>query len=58
MKIRAVGAELLDVDRQIAEWTNRHDKANSCFSKICERAKNLSKKCFTLLLTCNYFNKG
>jgi hypothetical protein len=33
MKPRPVGAELFHVDKDI------HDKAKSCFSKFCERAK-------------------
>ena len=34
IKIRPVIAELFHVDGQ----TDGHDKANSCFSQICERA--------------------
>jgi len=33
MKIRPVGAELFYANRQ----TNRHDAANSRFSKFCEK---------------------
>jgi len=34
MKIRPVGAELFHADGQ----TDRHDKANSCFSQFCASA--------------------
>ena len=38
MKIQPSGAKLFHVDRELVGWTNRHDEANSCFSKFCERA--------------------
>jgi len=34
MTIRPVGAELFQMDGQ----TDRHDKANSCFSQFCKCA--------------------
>jgi len=39
MKIRLVGAELFQVDRR----TDRHDEANSRFSKFWERAEKEDK---------------
>jgi len=40
-KIRLVKAELLHADRgkdgQTDRWADRHDEANSRFSKVCER---------------------
>jgi hypothetical protein len=41
MKIRSVGAELFLADRRTDELTDRSDKANSRFSKFCERAYTL-----------------
>jgi len=38
MKIRLVGAELLHVDRQTVERTDRYDEANSRFSQFCKCA--------------------
>jgi len=36
MKICPVGAELLDMCRQMDRQTDRHDEANSHFSQFCE----------------------
>jgi hypothetical protein len=41
MKIRPVGAELFNVDRQTDGKTDIHDEANSRFSQFCKRASNL-----------------
>jgi hypothetical protein len=38
MKIRPVEAEFLHADGRTDGHTNRHDEANSRFSKFCERA--------------------
>ena len=38
MKIRPVGAELFNADRQIDGRTDRQDEANSRFSQFWERA--------------------
>jgi len=38
MKIRPVEAELFHVDRRTDGRTDRHDEANSRFTKFCERA--------------------
>ena len=38
MKIHLVGAELFRMDGETDRQTDRHDKANSRFSKFCERA--------------------
>ena len=34
MKIHSAGAELIHTDRQMDGWTDRHDKANRCFSQF------------------------
>ena len=41
MKIRQLGAELFQADRQTDRHRNTHDGANSRFSQFCERAKKL-----------------
>jgi hypothetical protein len=38
MKIRLVGDELFHADGQTDGRTDGHNKANSRFSKVCERA--------------------
>jgi len=38
MKILPVGAELLHADRRVHGRIDRHDEANSRFTKYCERA--------------------
>jgi hypothetical protein len=38
MKICPVGAELFDADRQTDGRTDRHDEANTRFSKFCKEA--------------------
>jgi hypothetical protein len=45
MKILPVGAELSYADGQIDRRTDRHDEANSDFSRFCE----LAYKSITLL---------
>jgi len=36
MKIRPVGAEFFHMEGRMAVQTDRHDEANSRFSKFCE----------------------
>jgi len=38
MKIRLIGAELFHTEKQ----TDRHDEANSLFSKFCKKPKKSS----------------
>jgi len=40
MKIRPLGAELFQADGRTDGQTDRHDEANSCFAKFCDRAQN------------------
>ena len=42
MKIHSVG----QTDGQIEGWTDRHDEANSRFSKLCESAKQNEEEIF------------
>jgi len=37
MKIRLVGAVLLNVGGRMERRRDRHEKANSCLSQFCER---------------------
>ena len=37
MKIGSVEAELFHADRRAAEWTDKHDEANSRFSQFYQR---------------------
>ena len=50
-EIRLVGAELFRADRH-TDSPDRHDEANNCFSRLCERAKN--EPCSLPLGTPNY----
>ena len=45
MKIRTVGAELLNADGQTDRQTDVHDEANSSFSQICESIKISGSVC-------------
>jgi len=38
MKICSAGDELFHADRRMDRQRDRRDKANSCFSKVCEHA--------------------
>ena len=42
MKIRPVG----QADGPKEGWKDRHDEANSCFSKLCESAKQNEEETF------------
>jgi hypothetical protein len=37
MKIRPVGAELFQADRQTDKRADRHDEDKSCFTEFCKR---------------------